>query len=260
MYHRDFTDKIISIIKDDPNILGLAAGGSWITNEIDEFSDLDLVIVTENKIGGDKGQMQAFAENIGSLLNSFTGEHVGEPRLLICLYKNPLLHVDMKFVTPLELLIRVEDPIILFERNNTLSEIMATTKPTWPFRGYQWMEDRFWTWIHYMSQKLGRGEYFEVLDGLTYLRMHVFAPLLQLKNNLLPRGVRKVEMQLSVDELRELAGTIAAYDRKSIAISMENSIALYRSLRKQLFPGDIILAVETEQKCCEYFHFIVSNA
>jgi hypothetical protein len=31
------------------------------------------------------------------LLVGFTGEHVGEPRVLICLYGPPVLHVDLKF-------------------------------------------------------------------------------------------------------------------------------------------------------------------
>ena len=30
---------------------------------------------------------------------TFTGEHVGESRVLICLYGPPLLHVDLKFVS-----------------------------------------------------------------------------------------------------------------------------------------------------------------
>ena len=40
-----------------------------------------------------------FAERLGPLLAVFSGEHVGEPRLLICLYGPPLLHVDLKYIT-----------------------------------------------------------------------------------------------------------------------------------------------------------------
>jgi hypothetical protein len=49
-----------------------------------------------------------FAGALGPLLSAFTGDHVGEPRLLICLYGPPLLHVDLKFVTPADLAERVE--------------------------------------------------------------------------------------------------------------------------------------------------------
>ena len=44
-----------------PAVLGLAVGGSWLTNQLDEFSDLDLILVTKNKISGDKNSMIAYA-------------------------------------------------------------------------------------------------------------------------------------------------------------------------------------------------------
>ena len=45
----------------------------------------------------------AFAAGLGPLLACFTGEHVGEPRLLIALYGPPPVHVDLKFVPVLGL-------------------------------------------------------------------------------------------------------------------------------------------------------------
>jgi hypothetical protein len=72
--------------------------GSWITRELDNYSDLDLILVTKDKLA-DKQEMLAYAHRLGDLLSAFTGEHVGEPRLLICLYSDPLLHVDIKFLT-----------------------------------------------------------------------------------------------------------------------------------------------------------------
>jgi hypothetical protein len=53
---------------------------------------------------------------MGNLLAAFTGEHVGEPRLLICLFADPLMHVDLKFISLGQLSSRVEDPVILWER------------------------------------------------------------------------------------------------------------------------------------------------
>ena len=44
------------------------------------------------------GERRTIAESCGGLLAAFTGEHVGEPRLLICLYGPPLAHVNLKFV------------------------------------------------------------------------------------------------------------------------------------------------------------------
>ncbi|MCB0751819.1 MAG: nucleotidyltransferase domain-containing protein, partial [Ignavibacteriae bacterium] len=68
--HKEFVETVIEKIKQDENVLGLAIGGSWITNDIDEFSDIDFVLVTKNKIAPDKEKMIKFTEQFGNLLNA----------------------------------------------------------------------------------------------------------------------------------------------------------------------------------------------
>ena len=132
MIQKEFADKAVAVVKNDAAVIGLAAGGSWISNEMDEYSDLDLILVTKNKISGNKEKMLKYAGTLGELISGFTGDHVGEPRLLICLFDNPLLHVDIKFLTLPEFYERVEDPAILFERDGQLTEVIKTTKAQWP--------------------------------------------------------------------------------------------------------------------------------
>ncbi len=120
--------------------------------------------------------MLQYAKSFGDLISGFTGEHVDEPRVLICLYDNPLLHVDIKFLTLPELYDRVENPAVLFERNKQLSEIIKLTNAVWPQPDFQWIEDRFWTWVHYACLKIGRGELMEAFDFLSFLRMTVLSP------------------------------------------------------------------------------------
>jgi hypothetical protein len=96
MIQVEFANKVVEILKTDKSVIGLSVAGSWLTNELDEFSDLDLILVTKEKISDDKSKMLEYANHLGKLLSGFTGEHVGEPRVLICLYDNPLLHVDIK--------------------------------------------------------------------------------------------------------------------------------------------------------------------
>lgn len=62
------------------------------------------------------------------LLQGFTGEHVGEPRLLICLYGPPLLHVDLKFLSVAELDVRIEEPEVLFERGEAVTQRLRSTR------------------------------------------------------------------------------------------------------------------------------------
>ncbi len=169
MIQQNFADKAKTILETDDNVIGLAVAGSWLTNELDEFSDLDLILVTEQKISGNKDLMLGYAKRLGNFLSGFTGEHVGEPRVLICLYDNPLLHVDIKFVTLDEFQSRIETPILLLDKNGRLEKTISNSQEKFPYPDYQWIEDRFWTWIHYALLKIGRGEYLEACDFMGFL-------------------------------------------------------------------------------------------
>lgn len=251
-----FAERTADILKQDEQVIGLAAAGSWITNEIDAFSDLDLIIVTKEKIGGDKAKMMAFAKRLGHFLSGFTGEHVSEPRVLICLYDNPLLHVDLKFVSLEEFKKRIETPVILLDKEGQLQKAINESTPEFPYPNYQWIEDRFWIWIHYALLKIGRGEYMEAFDFFGFLRMVVFGPLLHIKNGNLPRGVRKVETQLVQEDFKQLRSTIPIYTKESLLDSLQQSVALYRHLRKALFPEEIEMQKATEEKVMDYFQLI----
>ena len=113
--HRSFAEQLKLNVQSDARIHSLLAGGSLIHGGFDKYSDLDFVIVVDPLYYDEiMAQRVAFAETPGNLLHAFTGEHVGEPRLLICLYGPELLHVDLKFVTLDMLTQRVEEPVVLF--------------------------------------------------------------------------------------------------------------------------------------------------
>jgi len=256
MIQQLFAQNATEILKSDESVLGLAVGGSWLSNEIDEFSDLDLIIVTKEKVSADKEKMLLYASLLGDLISAFTGEHVGEPRLLICLYDKPLLHVDIKFLTLEEFASRVENPMLLIDRDNQLQQILDQTEAKFPYPDYQWIEDRFWTWMHYALLKIGRGEYLEALDFFGFLRMVVFGPLLHIKNKNLPRGVRKVESQLPSEDFSLLKGTVAEYNKTSLITALENAIALYKYLRIDLCDKDIKYNQKAEDAVKSYLTII----
>lgn len=253
MIHKEFINRASKTFELDENVIGLAVGGSWLTNEIDEFSDLDLLLVTKAKVSGNKKLMIEYAERIGGFLSGFTGEHVGEPRLLICLFDNPLLHVDIKFLTLDEFNSRVEDPVIYLDKEGVLQKAIDHSTSKFPYPEYQWIEDRFWTWIHYALLKIGRGEYMEAFDFLSFLRMTVFGPLLHIKNGNLPRGVRKIETQIKKEDFDRIRLTISTYNRIDLLKSLRNSVSLYRELRTTLFDDNVVLRTETENKVMLYF-------
>jgi hypothetical protein len=247
---KNFIESAEAILRADDNVLGLAIGGSWLTKEMDEYSDLDLVVVLKNKIAG-KEEMISYSSRLGILLNAFTGDHVGEPRLLICLFDDPLLHVDIKFLTLSELETRIEDPEIIFDRDNQLADVISSTSAKFPMPDYQWIEDRFWTWIHYTTGKIARGELFEAIDAIGFLRSNVLGPLLHIKNNSLPRGVRKLETTIDQSAINLLQETVPGYDKISTWHSLNHIIKIYQQLRKDLFKN-IEFRITTEKKAFEY--------
>lgn len=253
MIQREFANKAKTILETDDNVIGLAVAGSWITNKMDEFSDLDLILVTKKKISHEKNLMLDYAKRLGNFLSGFTGEHIGEPRVLICLYDNPLLHVDIKFVTLDEFQSRVETPTLLIDKEGQLEKVIKNSHAKFPYPDYQWIENRFWTWIHYALLKIGRGEYLEAYDFMGFLRMVVFGPLLHIKNDNLPRGVRRVETDLESEDLARLKRTIPTYNRQSLLVSLRNAATLYRQLRRELFDNNVCLQNDAEQKVMNYF-------
>ena len=113
--HAAFVDRISHAVEHDSRSQALLAGGSYIHGGFDEHSVLVLV-VEESAYADTLSSRLAFAESLGELVSAFTGEQVGEPRLLIFLYGPPLLHVDLKLVTASDLDRRIERPAVLFAR------------------------------------------------------------------------------------------------------------------------------------------------
>ncbi|HVF96322.1 MAG TPA: nucleotidyltransferase domain-containing protein [Flavisolibacter sp.] len=255
-----FAEHAVSILKLEQSVIGLAAGGSLLSNELDEYSDIDLVLVTKEKISDSKEKMMQYAHQLGKVITAFTGDHVGEPRLLICLYDNPLLHVDIKFVTLEEFKKRVEDPVILLDNNNQLTDTIASTVSAWPHPEYQWIEDRIWTFVHYALLKIGRGEYFEALDFLSFLRTVVLGPLLHIKNDNQPRGVRKVETKLPSKDFEKLEKTVAINERQSLLTALHHIVKLYRELRMSLYDSNVVQHHEAEHKVMEFYDKVKNGA
>jgi predicted nucleotidyltransferase len=241
-------DRIVETAERDPRLLGVAIGGSWRTGRIDAYSDLDVVLVAEEEaFESVMADRKAFAAEIGGLLAAFTAEHVGEPRMVICLYgPEPLLHCDLKFLTPSQLAVRVEDPVIEWERDGRIAQALATAPAEYPAPDAQWIEDRFWVWLHYGATKLARGELLEVQDMLPYLRGIVLGPLELQAAGLQPTGVRRMEQDLP-EAARRLAETVAGYDAGDCARALVACADQYRALR-----GDVERRTAAERAATAY--------
>lgn len=230
--HAAFLAQALPQLATDARIVGVAAGGSYITDTMDAHSDLDLVVAVEpSDFAALLAQRQTIAAKLGPLLVAFTGEHVGEPRLLIALYDTtPLLHVDLKFVALPDAATRVEDPVVLFDRGGRLAAVLAQGDARYPAPDAQWIEDRFWIWVHYGAAKIARGELFDAIAMIEFLRYTVLGPLTLQRAGARPSGVRRIEHAAPEMALR-LQATLPAYSRTSCTEALRTCVLRYLALR-----------------------------
>jgi hypothetical protein len=236
--HDAFLKRIAEVTAEDSRLLGLLVGGSHVSKTTDRYSDIDCVLValseTYESVLADRRVM---AEKVGPLLHAFTGEHVGEPRLMICLYETPTLHVDYKVVTLHALQDRVEDPVIVWARDARIREVLDRSEARWPRRPPEWFEERFWIWAHYGAMKIGRGEIFEALDMFAFLRRQVFGPLLAERAGLRQYEVRRIErlVPTAVPLLTELT---PPPERAACARALIRAMDAYLDLTRIHVPGN----------------------
>ncbi|MBV1949509.1 nucleotidyltransferase domain-containing protein [Streptomyces sp. BV129] len=256
--HRRFLDEVVPRIRQDLRVAGVAVTGSIAGGHCDVYSDVDLIVVIEDE--SFDSVMQERLTLIGSwasLVAGFTGEHVGEPRLIVTLVGPPLLHVDFKFVRGSDFATRTEDPHILWDRDGVLAGSLAEHPVTAQPLDLQWIEDRFWIWVHYGATKLGRGELFEAIGFLSYLREAVLGPLAARRVSETPRGVRRLE-SIAPDETRDLQTTLCGYDRDDIGRALLASVELYRQ-----WLGETGTLVErrhhAEKLAMQYLHDVIGQ-
>lgn len=257
-YHIDFTDNFKNKFIDDYRFVGLAIGGSWIGGNIDEFSDLDFYLITNpNNKNLSFEDKKLLIEPLGELLNCYENTH--DDRVMVCLYKknSQLLHVDIKWTDENGFKDRVENPEILFERETILSNIMQQ----YPSAGYpkpdlQLHENRFWTWMHYVLSKIGRGELFEAYHYLCDVRNYCLGPMLLTLHHLPGRGMRRIEL-IDKKDLKLLStGTPKEIADRYLLEATLNTIEHYILTRNKIINPEFNPAKKAEVACLEYAEYI----
>ncbi|OAN11591.1 oxalate:formate antiporter [Photobacterium jeanii] len=249
--HQQLLEQILSVFTQDSRIVGIGASGSFASNTMDKYSDLDLVIAVEPAHFQEvMNQRFDLIDKVEGKVAAFTGEHVGEPRLVIAMFAPDAIHVDFKFVALPDAAVRVDDTQVLWERENRLTQVFAGATPQYPQPEPQWIEDRFWIWTHYAATKIARGEYFEALEFISFLRFIVLSPLALKQQGMTPSGVRKVESRLP-EFTKALKKTVAQPERDSLIAAFEQCISLYLELRE----NEIVeINHQAQQLCVDYFN------
>ena len=237
--HDNYLKHLINHIQNDRRFEALLAGGSLVHGGFDEYSDLDLILlVRDENYTGVLSSRPAIASSWGPLLACFTGEHVGEARLLICLYE-PALHVDLKFVRLSDFVHAVERPLVQWAREpQMIARLIEALQVEWPERSPEWFEDRSWIWLHYAGTKLQRGELFEAMGMLAFFREQVLGPMLHRRSHRPQRGIRRIELDAAATA--QLQRVTAAHDAESISHALQRAAELYVLLREDSPPERVV--------------------
>ena len=244
--HKELLQEIIGKLSARSDLSGLAIAGSFLTNQMDDYSDLDLKVVADPREWQTvREARKQIAASVGPLLSAFTAEHVGVPQMLICMYGDMPIHVDLHFMVPEQLASRPDDPVVLWDRDGTLRQILSSSKSCPATVDWQWMEDRFWTWIHYTGARTARGELFEAIRFLSFLLWTVLAPIATEASGGRPHGLRRFE-QIAGTCADKMRSTVASYDKDMVVHALFEIADIYKSFRKDHAPQSLITNPKAE--------------
>jgi hypothetical protein len=209
--------------------------GSFATGEADELSDVDLrVYVRPDAVEGVVARIPELAADGGRVVALFVAEHLGIPTLTIVLYDD-LVHVDFDVVAADRAAEHNDGlpAVVLWEREPISDALPGTYAPE-VAAGLRWLEARIWTWSWYIQSKVLRGELYEALDGLQYVRDRVLFRLLAFHGERRPAGGRRAEAVVG-DHGDAFARTVpTSLDPASLVAALREEIDLYRRLADPL--------------------------
>jgi hypothetical protein len=140
-----------------------------------------------------------------------------------------------------------------------LSATLRRSEARYPAPDLQWLEDRFWVWVHYGATKIGRGELWEALDFLGFLRARVLGPLALQERGARPSGVRRLE-QWAPELAAALRQTIATHDRRACLRALASTAVIYQTLRDGRERDGLVRRIEAERVAMEYLAAVPAGA
>ena len=105
--------------------------------------------------------------------------------------------------------------------------------------------------MHYIAAKIGRGEIFEAIDGLSFVRARVLGPLSLAQHGAPPFGVRKLEFHAGED-LEGLRKTVPGYNRHACIPALEAAASLYVRLRDRQYTPGLVQRNEAQEAALTY--------
>ena len=122
---------------------------------------------------------------------------------------------------------------VLWERDGIVSTSLPANHEEDLAADLRWIEERVCTWSWYIETKVLRGELYEALDALQYLRDNVLFKVLALQREERPSAARRVEARTGV-WTNQFAETVPVLSRESTMNALQAIMALYQVLADPL--------------------------
>jgi hypothetical protein len=250
---KEFLDRAVSIAEKDSRFTGLALHQE--SDHEHEFTDLELVFLCAPISFGDcAADLKGLADALGPLLLSYEQEKSDAEREITCLYDEPLRRIDLRLL-PTDGAAMLHNPKVLWERDGALTNELAKYRDQVPPIDLQWMEDRFWLWMHSAATALKEGAVFEALHQMSCLRTRILAPML-LRKQAQPIDALKRLEQAGGEELSSLRATVPLYDARSCELSLREAAKLYVGLRETLAPEELVRHRRAEMAVMRHLHTV----
>ena len=238
-HHQALLDRFVKVCSSDERIVAAFLGGSNAKGKADEYSDLDLCVITsDDSFEEFYNQREAFLRSLGDLVFF---ENFGTPNVAFYIFADGNEgelnfgsegHLDQIHSGPFRSLV---------DKKNILADAVFPENP--PAAADQTEKLRatvfgFWHELSHFYTAMGRGHLWWARGQLEALRA-ICVNLARLENNFSDEGVGnepyfKIEYAMPVEKLDILKSTFCPLDRSAMLESVQLIVSFYLSTAKSL--------------------------
>jgi predicted nucleotidyltransferase len=238
-HHQAFVDRFIRACSADDRIVAAFLGGSYAKGKADEYSDLDLCVITgDDSFAEFYEQRESFLRLLGDLVFL---EDFGAPNIVLYIFADGT-EGELNFGSEGRLhQIHSGSFHSLVDKKNILADAVFPERAPDDARQTEKLRENifvFWHELSHFIMAIGRGHLWWAHGQLDALRS-ICVNLTRLENNFSDEGVGnepyfKLEYAIPVEKLAPLQSTFCTLDQRAMLQSVQLIVAVYLQTAKSL--------------------------
>lgn len=238
-HHQAFVDRFVLVCSADDRVVAAFLGGSNATGKADEYSDLDLCVITKDDSFAEfYDQRESFLRSLGDLVFL---EDFGTPNIALYIFADGT-EGELNFGSEGHLdQIHSGSFHSLVDKKNILAGAVFPERAPDEAKQAEKLSENifvFWHELSHFITAIGRGHLWWAHGQLDALRS-ICVNLMRLENNFSDEGVGnepyfKLEYALSVEKLAPLQSTFCPLDKRAMLQSVQWIVSVYLQTAKSL--------------------------